>query len=289
MSEISYSDYLDFRIEDSQFSELENHERDLLFEDHLVSVISRLTSVSGLPFMLPGDDLVELLKRDFQIRKEKPSVVRLYAHFLILFRDFHRNLKTSPIPPDYQIEYKGDSFRIHPVNEKFTCGEVIEAREHLRELSQILNAGKDPDGSHEFTFSLKAVAVLLRKPGELLPFNYEDRKKFVNERATHFQDLPADVVFSVLQYFHLYFNRLSKDPSLMVFFKGKPRQVPTEAKAREAYFRHKEEQRVINELVGMKQLYYMAFRQGWYKSLDQLFQSDFVQLAYNLNVHSAMN
>ena len=62
--------------------------------------------------------------------------------------------------------------------------------------SEIEKAG-DPDGSLMYTYYLKTLAVLTRKAGEVLPFEDSVREVWIQNRASHFQNIDAATALSV--------------------------------------------------------------------------------------------
>lgn len=70
----------------------------------------------------------------------------------------------------------------------------VEAEKMVRD--EIEKAG-DPDGSLMYTFYLKTLAVLTRKAGEVLPFEDSVREVWIQNRASHFQNIDAATALSV--------------------------------------------------------------------------------------------
>lgn len=196
MSEITFSELLDFqKAELLYFKCNETGEGDPA--EAMTKCVSCIVKgpVERLPFAYPGDG-------DIQGYRFNPlSVMRLYSHIVYLIREFSDLEAPSK---SLRVEYKGESYYLEPhIARRFTgakmyeTGEVVEIEESDRLLTTEIEENGDPDGIIEFERERRAMAVLLRKNGELLPADVRERKAFIEERSIHFADLPADVVLKV--------------------------------------------------------------------------------------------
>lgn len=67
-----------------------------------------------------------------------------------------------------------------------TVHETVEALEIKRVCEQLIFDEQDPDGSHLYARYLKLLAVFVRKEGEVLPYDEQEREQFIQERAAFF-------------------------------------------------------------------------------------------------------
>lgn len=115
-------------------------------------------------------------------------------------------LQTSKNGSAFVCEYKGEKYEMTEANIKsafgivpaLTVGEVITV-EMMRKASSKKAEMKngDIDAAIEYSLGLDMCAVLLRKPGEVLPANPLALDDFLIRRGEHFKDLPMDTVLNI--------------------------------------------------------------------------------------------
>jgi hypothetical protein len=79
----------------------------------------------------------------------------------------------------------------------YTVGEVMEVEEADRMYRVAKKQQGDPDGTFEFTATLRSMAILLRPDGHVLPWREVDLERYVEQQSEKFQDLTMDVVLDV--------------------------------------------------------------------------------------------
>jgi len=228
VSEITFSEFLDFRAAEDKFFEVvspESYEKtpqeadasplldDLSgiddydpkkAEDALAAIISVFVRgpVEKLPLNFPGEDPSEALRRPFAF--DFLSKFRLYGHLFSLIRDKMEEVEKEGIDHTFSAEYKGEAFFIEPDDAKrvlmlktYEAGEVVTISRNDQLLTEAIEKNGDPSRAIEFERELRAMAVLLRKKGERLPSNIRDLTQFIDDRARHFSALPMDIVLRV--------------------------------------------------------------------------------------------
>lgn len=80
--------------------------------------------------------------------------------------------------------------------------EIAGVDEKLQKAAEIVYNGKleeagDPDGSLIYSYYLKTIAILCKKPGEQLPLDGSVRESWIQERAYHFQDIDAATALGI--------------------------------------------------------------------------------------------
>lgn len=132
------------------------------------------------------------------------SLRTLYGYILKMVADYKPKLMT---PDTAGFVYKGEQFTI-PVILQNTLGglpilpnisvlESIECFEIQRITSNMIDETGDENGSQLFTFYLRMLSILCRKPGEFLPIGESDREKFFNDRSIYFKEITAAIALDV--------------------------------------------------------------------------------------------
>ncbi len=207
LSDISYSAYLDFRkAEENYFRE--NAEAESIPRETLEKALSFVITgdLSVLPFNTPGDDPATAASTAY--RFDYLSILRLYGHISALLDQAEAH--EADIRKSLEVSYKGEKYYLEPdaarrfgeIPKGYTIGEVVTIDESDRLLTDKIEGDGDPSGSLEFERELRALAVLLRKDGEELPVDITGRARFLEDRAVHFKELPADVVLQVRFFLH---------------------------------------------------------------------------------------
>lgn len=228
VSEISLKDYIDFKREKDQYSELTDEDKADQSFTHLIKAVSVL--VKGDLTIIPAGDLsadqIDAAIEGKGVLSEV-SIVRLYAYLIWLINSYWKS--TDKLIPGYCVMYKGKDYYLTQgrselilTREAFTVGEVLEVEETNNWFERAKKAKGDPDGNFEFMADCAMMAVLLRPKGHELPINPEEREKYINKMGQHFQDLSLDVVLDV-RFFLLSTLRNSVIPVGIQFFsKGSP-------------------------------------------------------------------
>jgi hypothetical protein len=132
------------------------------------------------------------------------TTLRLYGHLLTVI-----NTDTAPelpfehpdengVPTLWNICAEIDDYLLG--GGKFTTGEtitVVSLSQDFRKIRDEVGAGNADYlafANVDFEIDLRTFAVLVRRPGELLPMNKIDRTKLIDSRIQVFATLPMDIV-----------------------------------------------------------------------------------------------
>lgn len=170
--------------------------------------------VKSLAYALPDDSLEDLFNRGFFLTfGEDVTIQRLYVHLNTIIDNFYDEEAANGNSVNYSIEWYETKRKRKPctyiVNRqkaqviitgdatKFTTGETIEIKEWQRLTMQAVENRGDLEGNFAFTLGLAEFAILVRKPGEELPFNKAERDAFIKKRMEIFETLPTSDVLKV--------------------------------------------------------------------------------------------
>ena len=190
VSEIKYSEFLNFKLYEQEFFDAPEEEKPAA----LVELVRNAYEfdVDNLPFGSPDKEYT------FLTIGEEITVMGLYHHYINLINTFNPDIKNT-----YEIEYRGEKYYLDPVGimkslegAAYTAGEVITVCEYKRVLSKKTD-NLDEDAAMNLKLGLVEMAVLLRKKGEKLPLRQSERDAFISKRAKHFEDMSMDKVLAV--------------------------------------------------------------------------------------------
>jgi len=106
---------------------------------------------------------------------------------------------------ELSFEFKGETFYIqqediirHYAKQGYKAGEVIARNEIKKEYRDRIKRLGDTEGLYEMELSAKEMAILCRKKDESLPYYRVPQKKFINERADFFNEIPMLTYYSVV-------------------------------------------------------------------------------------------
>lgn len=110
-------------------------------------------------------------------------------------------------PESASFTYKGETFLIPvivqgalagvPILPNVSVVEAVEAFETHRLSQRSIEETGDETGSFLFSYYLRMLAVIARKPGEYLPADEMERERFLSERQTFFRDIDAATALNV--------------------------------------------------------------------------------------------
>lgn len=216
--EMKYADVIDFRAHEQASFKANGEGKEL---DALISLNSAVLSlVSGdlqyVPNYLDQEDAKTLIDNGYTIQPgEDVSMARLYAHLVSTVNNYEPEELKSDFSLDwYDLEndpcVRGQekkfsvTYYIDPeradrlLTEKaYTNGETIELLEFRKDIKANIEEKGDPQGNLAFTLSLAQMSILLRKKGEELPAQAQERKAFIDHRSKVFADLPYNIVLDV--------------------------------------------------------------------------------------------
>lgn len=220
VSSITFSEFCDFQTEERAYIELRNppelkedgsnREEVDNFEPDLEDCMRQLTKavgtmidgdISRLPFTIVEDRVDALIDGGYKIGLEDDlSVLRIYAHLLTVIRNF----KPLQIPETFTTDFKGEVFEITYkrasqmlTGKAVSVGEAVEVLEYQRRLQLLLKERPLEIGNLDFTLGLTEISLLLRKPGERLPWDRTKLNEFIQDRRELFKDLSLEVVLSI--------------------------------------------------------------------------------------------
>lgn len=213
--EMKYADVIDFRAHEQASFKANGEGKEL---DALISLNSAVLSlVSGdlqyVPNYLDQEDAKTLIDNGYTIQPgEDVSMARLYAHLVSTVNNYEpEELKSdfsldwydlNKIPKGYKkvrTKYYIDPERADRLltEKAYTNGETIELLEFRKDIKANIEEKGDPQGNLAFTLSLAQMSILLRKKGEELPSQAQERKAFIDHRSKVFADLPYNIVLDV--------------------------------------------------------------------------------------------
>lgn len=212
-SEISFSDFCDFKNFRSQ---MEDDDQEA--ETYLMMLPAALETFipgirqAGLPSHLERDSGLNLI--DFGYTMDighELSIMRIYAHVINIIQGY----APLTIPKEF-ILYKKDygftrvkinvdketeTYQVDKQNAvammlNLTTGEAIETLEYQRRAAHWMKKTKDI-GNIDFELGLTELALLVRKPGELLPADKPGRDKLIKERQELFKNVDLSTVLDL--------------------------------------------------------------------------------------------
>ena len=197
VGEILWGDWCDFQQKEIEFFEAREAED---VRDSITKITEALMiicdikgnpfSVKQLPYSIDPNDAKLIDQNYFLGFGEELSVLRIYAHLVNLIRNFKPEKLDSDL---FKIRVGKDEFCIDQKTagrvmamDGITTGEAVEILEFQRIAKESIKAKKVEFGNMDFTLGLKAVSVLVRKPGEELPWDRQECDHFLNERMNVF-------------------------------------------------------------------------------------------------------
>ena len=142
LDNLTFGQYIDFKaceaeffeansvlpddIDKDEFDEDELDEmRQLIIDDdtatsHLIEAVAALVEgdVSDLDFMIPGDNIEELLESGYLVKPgDEISTLRLYAHIVTLINAYRED-EDKELTKDFSLEWKGETYYLG-TNPKF--------------------------------------------------------------------------------------------------------------------------------------------------------------------------
>lgn len=180
--------------------------------EHMFDVLSTVCrgNLELIPVAVNNEDVTKLFRTKFHynienVYSEPLSLTRLYCHVVTIINAY----KAQAVSNDFTIAWQGEAYTIDP-HEAFialnggdyTAGEAITLLDfRKRALEGFKEKGRDEGGNIEFNLAIQEMAVLLRKPGEVLPHRRRQRVTFIDRRAPVFRNLPLNIVLDVRFFF----------------------------------------------------------------------------------------
>jgi hypothetical protein len=202
-SEMSFSDFCDFLQCEHEYLEAED------FDDRFEALIRSVEcfthcDLDFLPFSFAGDD--KLIRTSFRVRLGVDlSLMRVYAHIINVIEGYRTQAGGEKT---FEFKHKGKTFHLNGdravrtmMNLSMTTGEVFECLEYQRRNKERREQHPTEVGNLEFSLGLSEFAILVRQPGEKLPSNKSQRRRFIERRREFFADLPLDKVLDVRFFF----------------------------------------------------------------------------------------
>ena len=217
--EIDFSDFCDFQKEERLYIDLSSPPEELSEEeleswvfpvDESVKQLTRAVSMLApevfvekdkviLPFNIEGEKAKDLIDGGFTISiGDDLSILRLYSHLINIIRKY----QPQEIPITFTLTHKGKSFELKReqvvkilTKQSFTTGESVEVMEYNRRKELVVQDKPLEIGNLDFELGLTEVAILVRQPGEPLPWEKKDLDNFIEERRELFKTVKlSDVI-----------------------------------------------------------------------------------------------
>lgn len=197
MSEIKFSDFVDFRHLEAKYWGLVDQGDDTAV-NALIDALKCIVKgdAESIPFALEGDDYGQLVDDNFQMRiGEQISMLRIYAHLTVLINTF----TPEQIPERFKWSWRGQKYVIEAkpaarllAGKPLTTGEALEVLEYQRRAGMMAELTPHDEGNIDFTLGLTEVSILLRKKGEKLPSERKELDRFLNARRKIFENITLD-------------------------------------------------------------------------------------------------
>lgn len=157
-----------------------------------VSKIFGMEAVQRLPFVLQDNE-----------NEKEVSVLRLYVHYMNICSDAWR------FGVSERLMYKGEEWCIKSTDAKLfdkttpnlTANEFIAALDVERVAMQKAMQENSKIDDVVFSMPLSLIAIFVRKEGETLPIEYNERNAFIDQRMVHFQDINAASAIAMRSFF----------------------------------------------------------------------------------------
>jgi hypothetical protein len=212
VGEILWADWCDFQQKEIEYFEARDNEdvRDSIIK--MMEAVMTICDIPGepfsvkdLPYSIDENDAKLIDQGYFLGFGEEVSVLRLYAHLVTMVTGY----KPEKLDSDnFKIQVGEEVFCIDQERagktmamDGVTTGEAIEILEFQRIAREGLRAKRVDFGNMDFTLGLKSLAVLVRKPGEELPFNRQECDFFLNNRMNVFKDVVTVEEVLTLRFF----------------------------------------------------------------------------------------
>jgi len=212
VGEIRWADWCDFQQKEIEFFEARDNED---VRDSIIKLMEALMlicdikgepfSVKDLPYSIDEDDAKLIDKGYFLGFGEELSILRLYAHLVTLVKGYKPEYLDSDL---FKIQIGKEEFCIDQKRagmtmamDGVTTGEAVEILEFQRVARDAVKSKRVDFGNMDFTLGLKTFAVLVRKPGEELPFDRQECDYFLNNRMNVFKDVVTVEEVLMLRFF----------------------------------------------------------------------------------------
>lgn len=179
-------------------------------KEYLIAAVEKVIggNLQKIPFRLKDDDPVYLEETRFQVGFDTDlSIIRLYMHYINMIQAYRPEVvpykyiiswwrdKKQTAKVDYTLT--GANVRAAISEVTYTSGEVLTLNEWRRRISTAILQKGDPDGNLAVTLDATELSILLRRPGEELPINKADRKKFLDTRKRIFNGAPLTFILDL--------------------------------------------------------------------------------------------
>lgn len=201
--EIQWEAFCDFKDQEQEYFTAQETEDS---QAAILSITRALAYVYGewiwdLPFSL-DEPLEELFLKGFTVTLgDDLSVMRLYAHLNTIINTFKPEMLKDKV---FKLVVGGEEYQLDQLKaakfltlEGVSTGEAIEVLEFRRIAEKNLEEKKFALGSMDFTLGLRELAILVRKKGEVLPWNRKELEVFLNDRMQTFRTVTAGEVLTL--------------------------------------------------------------------------------------------
>jgi len=218
IEEVSLNDYCEFMSQVIPFqkwlSELPENTNLLTPQiqwQYIQKMIKCLSAFSGEDFgAFYGVELGDYIEHiNSFVNSDKSATVDLQATADSLFRIYElcwyvmAGYKGQYFSQDYTFTYKGEQYIIQGIQRSSLTQELLPPNVTVQEALEVLDLKRKIDASDMplenklFGKFLRVMGAIARKEGEQLPVGDIECKRFIEERATHFQDIDAKTALDI--------------------------------------------------------------------------------------------
>lgn len=194
-SEITFSDYCDFRTHDRAFLNLEQPSRHR--DAHLLAAAGVFVP-EGL------DKLPAYRSTDTATITEELSAESVYLHMVQVINAY----TPTDTPLRATVTAKGEVFvsewedvQAAILNRPLTTGEVLTTLEYQRLAADRVVQNVANEGNIDFTLGTHELATLVRREGEVLPLDKRERERMIAQRAKMWGEVDLATVLDLRHFF----------------------------------------------------------------------------------------
>jgi len=231
-SDIEFGDFCDFRSAEYLWfnvGDAEPIENFILLRNAVACLVK--CDIDSLP-LFSSEEETDLITMGYKIQiGDTITLIKVYAHLVTLINRY----KPEEIPQNFAFTHKQKDFVINTDSvirvmsqARLTLGESLEVLEYQRRAAARNETDPKGAGNIDFNLGLTEFAILIRQPGEKLPSDKSDRRKFIDRRKELFSTLPLDLVLDIR--FFLTNSLIIYNQNLRTNSFGKVRQAVTGSK-----------------------------------------------------------
>lgn len=199
--DITYEQWADFVAAEHHFLGMPQDT-----DAQLIAKMDRLTdamvcicgeAARSIPTSLPGDDLLAMIDGGYLLDFGSDiTIERLYAHLTTIARAeeiLGDDLDGKELPTHITLDVNGETFTVHGgraarvmMERPLNTGEAIEVMEYRRRAGEAMKRMKPHQHTErsmlDYTLGISEFAILVKKPGERLPTDEQEREDWITQR-----------------------------------------------------------------------------------------------------------